>query len=135
MKKIIIKNIYERSFVNPYLYKTVLNTLIGELSSKKCYDMLYYINKNFNITKNDIITGIEKALKISYISDNIIIYLDANFYIKKDIKLITIIDFINYGNLSKKGTYFINTAINYIYDNINNLYKYFLIKGNSILWQ
>lgn len=133
MKKLIIKNVYERNFLTDFLPNIVKKIFLGELNLSKYSLIFNYIEANYNIKKYKIIENIVDNIKIAKTPELVTIYIDNN--IKNISYFDNLLNLIDYGNLDIRGTYALTKSFNYIRSNIDTIYKFFILRGKSNLWQ
>lgn len=118
------------SFGKNYLPKIYINILLEELKKPEYIQMFTIIKEKFNISKDDF----KKYIKfentiVSKINDQYIINF-RDIIIKQSVSLVQIINFINDGNLNVKGYNLFNNVASYINTNIENIYMYYLMRGD-----
>lgn len=130
MNKIILKNTnnsFTNYLINNYI-KNITKSSLYNLDNKKYYDK--YLIKTYNISLNDLITSFYNNIKVIKDHENYILFLDSNVHIKS-VKLITLVDLLNYGNQDIKGLNFFNNIFSFIQKNIDSLILlYDLKEGN-----
>lgn len=131
MNKIILKNTsnsFTNYLINNYI-KNITKSSLYNLDNKKYYDK--YLIKTYNISLNELITSFYNNIKVIKDHEDYILFLDSNINIK-NVKLITLVDLLNYGNQDIKGLNFFNNIFSFIQKNIDSLtLLYDLKEGNK----
>lgn len=131
MNKIILNNTnnsFTNYLINNYI-KNITKSSLYNLDNKKYYDK--YLIKTYNISLNELITSFYNNIKVVRDDENYILFLDSNIHIK-NVKLITLVDLLNYGNQDIKGLNFFNNIFSFIQKNIDSLILlYDLKEGNK----
>ena len=131
MNKIILnntKNSFTNYLINNYI-KNITKSSLYNLDNKKYYDK--YLIKTYNISLNELITSFYNNIKVIKDHENYILFLDSNVHIKS-VKLITLVDLLNYGNQDIEGLNSFNSIFSFIQKNIDSLILlYDLKEGNK----
>lgn len=144
MKRLILKADYGQDFTHNRLPKLLLRLVVSELNKRSNIRVLTYIRDNYKLNKSEIIMLLRNNLRVSIYVDKVIICFN-NVKIREELDdmgnvinvlyLETIIDFINYGNRECRGTNAINNVISYLQNHIPTLYKLYVMRGSSTIWQ
>lgn len=138
MDKVTIKNYYNAEFIIKKIPKLFINLINNEFDRRENQNIFNYIKKYYKLNKFEIREAIIKNLVCSRYADKYIIYIDENYYFKKqNISLKSIINLIDFGNIEVRGINLTNNIFKLLSKNIKNLYKYYLLKWGeeSVLWE
>lgn len=136
MDKILIKNKFNSDFIYNVIPKTFYSLVCNELNKKVNQHIISYINKKYKISKLEIINALSRNLIVSKYADKILIYIDDNYYFKEqDVRLKTIIDLFDNGNLEIRGSGTISKIFKIINYNIYSMYQLYLMRGENYLWE
>lgn len=127
---IYFRDILDEEFISKFVPQIIVSRALLLASSKTTHQMNEYLKKNFKLPINDIL----KQLKFSTnrVNDTYLLIIDENVFEKSsNIRLISLIKLIDYGNLEVKGLNIINKSIDYVINNIKGLYQYYLMKGGD----
>lgn len=128
MKPIMISISFSEAFAKSFIPNLYVSLLKEELRKSNNNDMMQKAVAKFGITKKDIINLINiKNITISQVNDFYAVRFNNNRIGK--IFLEPLLDFINDGDLSNKGSNIFHNTILYINNHIRTIYYYYLMKG------
>ena len=129
---ILLKDIVNDNFIR-LIPKIIINKVVSLIVDNKYSAMQEYLKENYDITLEDIITQLAtKGFSYSKVKDLYIIRINDNIKEEKSQeKLSTLVRLIDYGNREVRGINLINSSLEYIKNNLLNIYRYY---DNSLLF-
>jgi len=125
---IYFQDILDEDFIErlvPEIIITRVRTLAKDKSAKKMND---YLKKQYNISLEDIINQVK--FSTNKVLNKYTLSINDNIFEKEtNIRLLSLIKLIDYGNLEIKGINIFNSSMNYIKNNIKSIYKFYQLKG------
>lgn len=133
MLKIYIENTFNPDFTKRCLCNYLSKLFNDEITDEIYKQHLNYLDKTYSIKLEDLQKAFKKAIHCVKTVDNFIIFCDTATLVKNQ-NLNTLLDFINYGNLSYRGTNILSKLERAIKNNLITLYRYYLHWNGSKLW-
>lgn len=129
---IYLKDIVDEKFIR-IIPKFIINRMMSLISKNNYKVMQDYLKDNFDLSLEEIVTQIAlKGFSYSKVKDLLIIRINDNIKEEKSQeKLSTLIRLIDYGNREVRGINLINSSIEYIRENILNIYRYCQMRGEK----
>ena len=129
---IYLKDIVNENFVR-IIPKFIIKRVLDLINKNNYVAMQDYLKENYKLSIEDIIKELAiKGFSYSKVKDLYVVRINDNIKEEKSQeKLSTLIRLIDYGNLDIRGVNLINTTLNYIKDNILNIYRVYQMKGES----
>ena len=129
---IILKDIVNDNFIR-LIPKIIINKVVSLIVDNKYSAMQEYLKENYDITLEDIITQLAtKGFSYSKVKDLYIIRINDNIKEEKSQeKLSTLVRLIDYGNRDVRGINLINASLEYIKNNLLNIYRYYHMRGGK----
>ena len=129
---IYLKDIVDEKFIR-IIPKFIINRMMSLISKNNYRVMQDYLKDNFDLSLEEIVTQIAlKGFSYSKVKDLLIIRINDNIKEEKSQeKLSTLIRLIDYGNREVRGINLINSSIEYIRENILNIYRYCQMRGEK----
>lgn len=129
---IYCKDIVDEKFIRiipKFIIKRIMD-LIHENYYKVMQD---YLKDNFDVTLEEVIVQLaSKGFSYSKVKDLLIIRINDNIKEEKSQeKLSMLVRLIDYGNREIRGINLINSSIDYIRENILNIYRICQMKGGE----
>ena len=127
-----LKDIVSDNFIN-LIPKFIMKRVFDLMAKNKYPAMQDYLKDNYELSIEDIVTQLlTKGFSYSNVKNLAIVRIDDN--IKEDKsqeKLSMFVRLIDYGNLDVRGINLIHSSIEYIKDNILNIYRIYQMKGGD----
>lgn len=131
MKTIIFTDAYGEDFGKNYIPKVYISLLLEELDNQKYVAILDYIKEHLAISKEEIENFITiENISVSKFNNNYVVRFKVMNKIKDNLSFNQLVNFINDGNLSMRGYNLFDKVVSYINNNIDMIYKYYLMRGN-----
>lgn len=131
MKTIIFTDAYGEDFGKNYIPKVYISLLLEELDNQKYIAILDYIKEHLAISKEEIENFITvENISVSKFNNNYVVRFKVMNKIKDNLSFNQLVSFINDGNLSMRGYNLFDKVVSYINNNIDMIYKYYLMRGN-----
>ena len=127
---IYLKDIISENFIK-IIPQFIIRRVLEQISKNNYVAMQEYLKENYKVSIEDVVRELAlKGFSYSKVKDLYIVRLNDNIKEEKSQeKLSTLIRLIDYGNLEIKGVHLINNSIEYIKDNILNIYRIYQMKG------
>ena len=127
---IYLKDIVNENFVR-IIPQFIIRRVLEQIDKNHYIAMQEYLKENYKVSIEDVIKELAlRGFSYSKVKDLYIVRLNDNIKEEKSQqKLSTLIRLIDYGNLEIKGVHLINNSIEYIKDNILNIYRIYQMKG------
>ena len=112
--------------MSPILIKMIKDNCKGVQYKK----MNSYLKKQYNLSIAEIIDLLEDNIVVNKVKNLFLLTIDTNAIEQKSkIKLETLIRLIDCGNTEIKGINLISDSVNYLKDNVLNIYRIYQMKG------
>ena len=125
--KINLEQVNVKDFTNIKLPQLYLSLIFKKIKDKKYSYMFDYIRENYEISNQQIVSYLKKNFIIAKYPTCYILRFNDNIYFKNkkdpNLKLITLINLINDGNLDVRGTNIFTDVSKYINSNIGNIFR------------
>ena len=127
---IYLKDIVNENFVR-IIPQFIIRRVLEQIDKNHYIAMQEYLKENYKVSIEDVIKELAlRGFSYSKVKDLYIVRLNDNIKEEKSQqKLSTLVRLIDYGNLEIKGVHLINNSIEYIKDNILNIYRIYQMKG------
>ena len=129
---IYLKDIVNENFIR-LIPKFIIRRILDLISKNKYVAMQEYLKENYEISIEDVVSQLmKKGFSYSKVKDLYIVRIDDNIKENKSQeKLSSLIRLIDYGNLDIRGVNLIKSSIEYIKDNILNIYRIYQMRGEK----
>lgn len=128
MRKIFVNVNYGKPFIIKLMI-VIRHKLEDNLSNIKLKEMKKYLKKNYKISLEQLVNTVCNNFKISKYGNEYIIRLNKSVKINDTTYLESLVNLVDYGNTEIKGVNFFSSIIKEIEENINNYYRFLLMKG------
>lgn len=128
MRKIFVNVNYGKPFIIKLMI-VIRHKLENNLSNIKLKEMKKYLKKNYKISLEQLVNTVCSNFKISKYGNEYIIRLNKSVKINDTTYLESLVNLVDYGNTEIKGVNFFSSVIKEIEENINNYYRFLLMKG------
>lgn len=130
MKTLSVSKVFGQAFGKEYVPKIYLRLILEELAKRKYVPILIKVKEKFGITKNDLQQMIKiENIIVSQLEDDYVIRFNDKL-IKDNLSLEQVLDYINDGDLTFRGSNLFNNIIKYVNNNIRTINRYYLMKGD-----
>lgn len=129
---IYLKDIANENFIR-IIPQFIIRRVFDLINKNKYVAMQEYLKEHYKISIEDIVEQLAlKGFSYNKVKDLYIIRINDNIEESKSKeKLSTLIRLVDYGNLDIRGIHLINSSIEFIKDNLLNIYRMFQVKGES----
>lgn len=129
---IYIKDIVSEDFVK-LIPSFILRRIYDLIAKNKYVAMQEYLEDNYNISIENIVNELMiKGFNYNKVKNLYILRVDENVKeSKSQEKLSTLIRLVDYGNMEVRGINLIHSSIEYIKNNILNIYRIYQMKGEN----
>ena len=130
MKTLSVSKVFGQNFGKEYVPKIYLRLILEELTKRKYVPILIKVKEKFGITKNDLQQMIKiENIIVSQLEDDYVIRFNDKL-IKANLSIEQVLDYINDGDLTFRGSNLFNNIIKYVNNNIRTINRYYLMRGD-----
>lgn len=130
MKTLSVNKVFGQTFGKEYVPKIYLRLILEELAKRKYVPILIKVREKFGITKNDLQQMIKiENIIVSQLEDDYVIRFNDKL-IKANLSIEQVLDYINDGDLTFRGSNLFNNIIKYVNNNIRTINRYYLMRGD-----
>jgi len=130
MKTLSVSKIFGQKFGKEYVPKIYIRLILEELAKRKYVPILVKVKEKFGITKNDLQQMIKiENIIVSQLGDAYVIRFNDRL-IKDNLSIEQVLDYINDGDLTFRGSNLFNNIIKYVNNNIRTINRYYLMRGD-----
>lgn len=128
---IYFRDIFDEDFIENVVPEIIISRVKSLASKPNAQRMNEYLRKYFNLTINEVIDQVQ--FKINKYGNVYSLAID-NVAVEKKTKdkLMSYVHLIDFGNIEVKGLNMFNSSMNYIKDNLKEIYRYYQIQEGRL---
>lgn len=127
---IYIDDVFEESFIK-YLPAVIISRAKHLARGYRAKKMNEYLLENYQVTIQDILKQIE--FLVNKRGNQWTVSVDNNIYeTKTNLKLISLIKLIDYGNVQVKGIHIVDSSLKYVMKNLKRIYRLYNVEREEI---